>query len=78
MARSKTEALREARKLVRTLDSAPEPLQQAQSAVATLMRSGAWPPAAERQILDLAAWLAARPPRAAIKSRCQAVLKALE
>lgn len=75
---SQGEALAQARKLVRTLGSAPNPQQQAQTAVTALMRSGPWSPAAERQILDLAAWLATRPPPTAIKPRCQAVLKALD
>lgn len=71
------EALTAARKLIRTLDSAPNPLQQAQAAVAALLRFGPWAPAAERQILELATWLATRPPPTAVKSRCQAVLKGL-
>lgn len=71
------EALTAARKLIRTLDSAPNPLRQAQAAVAALMRTGPWTPSAERQIRELATWLAARPPPTALKSRCQAVLKAL-
>lgn len=74
---SRHEALAQARKFVRTLGSAPDPQRQAQAAVALLMRSGPWPPAAERQILDLAAWLAARPSPTAIKPRCQALLQAL-
>jgi hypothetical protein len=78
MGLGRDEALSEARKLVRTLGSAPNPQQQAQTALTLLMRSGPWPPAAQRQILDLAAWLATRPQPAAIKPRCQAVLKALD
>lgn len=74
----KTEALTSARKLIRTLDSAPNPLAQAQTAAATLLRSGPWPPEAERKILDLAQWLATRPPPSALKARCKAILKALE
>jgi hypothetical protein len=72
------EALTAARKLIRTLDSAPHPLQQAQAAIATLMRCGPWPAAAERGILELANWLATRPPPTALKARCQAVLKMLD
>jgi hypothetical protein len=74
----RAEALAAARKLIRTLDSAPDPLRQARAAIAGLLRSGPWSPAAERQILDLAAWLAARPPPTALRARCQAVLKALD
>jgi hypothetical protein len=71
-------ALAAARKLVRTLDSVPNPQQQAQAAIAGLLRSGPWGSAAERQILDLASWLATRPPPMALKSRCQSVLRTLE
>jgi len=71
------EALAVARKLVRTLDSAPDPLRQAQGAVAGLLRTGPWSPTAERQILDLAAWLATRPPPSGLKARCQSVLRTL-
>lgn len=74
---ARAEALAAARKLVRTLDSAPDPLQQARAAVATLLRAGPWSAAAERQILDLAEWLATRPPPAALKPRCHQVLKGL-
>jgi hypothetical protein len=71
------EALSEARRLIRTLDSAPNPQQQAQSAMATLMRCSSWPPASQRKILDLAAWLATRPAPKTLKARCQALLKGL-
>ena len=77
MDRLRGEALVEARKLIRTLDSAPDPQRQAQSAVAILLKSGPWGAAAERQILDLADWLATRPPPAGLKARCQATLRAL-
>jgi hypothetical protein len=73
----RNEGVAVARKLVRTLDSAPDPQRQAQVAVAGLLRCGPWDPAAERQILDLAAWLATRPPPSTLKLRCQAVLKRL-
>lgn len=77
MEQTRAEALAAARKLVRTLDSAPNPQRRAQAAVAALVRSGPCPPAAERQILDLAAWLADRPPPTALKARCQALLRSL-
>lgn len=78
MGLSRSEALAQARKLVRTLGAAPNPQQQAEAAVSGLMRSGPWPPAAEREIRDLAAWLATRPPPTAIKPRCQAILRTLD
>jgi hypothetical protein len=75
---ARTQVLAEARKLLRALGSAPDPHRQAQAAVALLLRSGPWGAAGERQILDLASWLAERPPPEAIKPRCQSVLKALD
>lgn len=74
---ARVEALAAARKLVRTLDSAPDPLHQARAAAATLLRAGPWSATAERQILELAEWLATRPPPAALKPRCHQVLKGL-
>jgi len=71
------DALSSARKLVRMLDGAPNPLRQAQAAVALLMRESGWTPAEKQQILDLAAWLAQRPQPATVKARCQAVLRSL-
>ncbi|HEY0647231.1 hypothetical protein [Phenylobacterium sp.] len=73
----RADALSSARKLVRMLDGPPDPLRQAQAAVALLIKEPGWAPAEERQILDLPAWLAQRPPPAAVKPRCQAVLRAL-
>lgn len=72
-----SEALATARRLIRTLDAAPDPLRQAQTAVAGLIRVRSWAPDRERAILALAEWLAQRPPVSALKGRCQAVLKAL-
>ena len=72
------EALATARKLVRTLDSAPNPQQQAQAAVAALLRAGGWSPATRRRIVELAHWLSKRPPPVALKGQCQAVLKTLD
>lgn len=74
---TRAEALVTARKLVRTLDSAPDPQRQAQAAIAALLKTDPWPPAAERQIRDLADWLAGRPSPTALKARCQTVLKTL-
>jgi 7,8-dihydro-6-hydroxymethylpterin-pyrophosphokinase len=74
----RAEALAVARKRVGTLESAPNPLRQAQTAVAGVLRTGPWGAAAERQILDLAAWLATRPPPSALKLRCQSVLRTLD
>lgn len=74
---TRAEALASARKLARTLDSAPDPQAKAKAAVALLLKAGPWSAASERQVLDLAAWIATRPPPTALKPRCQAVLKSL-
>ena len=74
---TKTEALMTARRLVRMLESAPNPLQQARTAVTTLVRAQGWRPADEKAILEVAAWLSLRPPMEAIKPRCQALLRRL-
>jgi hypothetical protein len=77
MSFGRTDALSSARKLVRTLDSAPDPWRQAQTAVALLIKEPGWATAEERQILELANWLARRPPPSALKSRCQTMLRNL-
>lgn len=71
------DALSAARKLVRTLDSAPDPRQQAQSAISTLLREAGWAPAEEKELLDRPAWLAQRPAPIALKPRFGAVLRTL-
>jgi hypothetical protein len=77
MSAGRGEALSVARKLVRTLDSAPDPRQQAQAAVSALLRESVWAPAEEKELLDLAAWLAQRPAPIALKPRLRAVLHTL-
>lgn len=72
------EALAEAKRLVRRLGSAPDPMKEARAMVGLLLRAGPWSAAAERQILGLADWLATRPSPAALRPRCQQVLKTLE
>lgn len=71
------EALTSARRMIRALDAAPNPLQQAQAAVGGLLRAKGWSPGQERTLRALAEWLAQRPPSTALKPRCQAALKAL-
>ncbi len=75
---ARAEALTTARKLVRTLDAAPNPLQQAQAAVAVLLRATGWPGGHERKILELADWLAQRPPPATLKARFRSLLETLD
>ena len=74
---TRLEALTTARRLIRTLESAPNPLQQAQTAVTTLVRARGWRPDEEHAILEVATWLAQRPPLEALKPRCQRLLRRL-
>lgn len=71
------EALSEAKRLCRTLSSAPEPYRQAQTLSATLLRTAGWTPQEEALIQGFAHWLAARPSPAALKGRAQELLRAL-
>ena len=57
-----TEALTTVRRLVRTRDSAPAPLQQTKVALAALRWAGPWDARGEGPRLDLADRLATRPP----------------
>jgi hypothetical protein len=74
---AQAEAAAAARKLVRTLDSAPDPQRQAKAAVAALLRAGGWQPGTQQKLQALADWLAARPPPQTLKVRLQQVLKEL-
>jgi plasmid stabilization system protein ParE len=71
------EALSAARKLIRTLDAAPDPSRQAHAAISSLLRVRGWSPAQEAKLLDLARWLGERPPPTALKARCKALLDSL-
>lgn len=73
-----SEALNTARRLCRTLDSTPDPLRQAQAIAAGLLKAQDWTSPARAQVAAFAEWLKARPPPSALKSRCKALLAALE
>jgi len=74
---TRIEALITARRLIRTLESAPNPLQQARTAVTVLVRARGWRPEEEEAILQVAEWLAQRPPLVALRPRCQQLLQRL-
>jgi hypothetical protein len=78
MLASRLEAIGVARKLCRTLASAPDPQKQAQTLVSVLLRAEGWGPAAEREITAFASWLATRPPPTDLRLRSQRLIKALE
>ncbi len=74
---SRPEALASARKLCRTLMSAPVPHVRAQTIFAELVRAKGWPSAHQTLITAFGEWLASRPPPSALKARCEALLAAI-
>lgn len=74
---SRPEALVSARKLCRTLMSAPVPQVRAQAIFAELARAKGWDPAHQALIAAFGAWLASRPPPSVLKSKCEALLAAI-
>ena len=71
------QALAEARKLLRTFRSAPDPRRRAHEVVSTLKRGGGWPPAALRELALVDTWLGAAPPVDALEPRLRALLTRL-
>jgi hypothetical protein len=74
---SRQQALAEARKLVRTLASAPDPKRRAQAVLSELRHSGGWSPEARSAIEAADAWLRERPAVEAIGPRLRALLARL-
>jgi len=74
---SRQQALRDARKLVRTFGSAPDGKGRAQAVLAELRRADGWTEPQRREITDVAAWLTAGPPVTALEPRLRALLAAL-
>ncbi|TAJ72151.1 MAG: hypothetical protein EPO51_08520 [Phenylobacterium sp.] len=77
MSGSRQQALVEARKLVRTFGSAPDPRRRAQAVVSELRRAEGWPPAAQHEIAAADAWLKAAPAATALEPRLRALLALL-
>lgn len=71
------EALASAKQMCRTLASAPSPQARAQAIFVDLARTEGWTPKQEAKIREFGTWLAARPPPAKLKERCQELLAAL-
>lgn len=70
-------ALAEARKLVRTLASAPDPKRRAQAVLSELRHGGGWSPDARRDIEATDAWLRERPAVESLEPRLRALLTRL-
>ena len=77
MTTSCSEALATAKKLCRTLASAPLPQARAQSIFSELTRANGWAPGHRQKIAAFGLWLASRPPPSALKSKCDELLEAI-
>lgn len=71
------EAIVLARKLCRSLASAPLPQERARQVFQTLTRARGWNPAQESAILAFGDWLDGRPAPGAMKERCERLLAGL-
>ena len=77
MSVSRVEALAAARKLFRTLASAPDPRQRARAICAELVRASDWTDTQRAAIDELVVWLQAYPPSAELRARCDRLLTSL-
>ena len=59
-------------------DSAPEPRRQARSICSDLARAHGWTAAEAKDIEALRVWLEELPPVAALKPRCEQVIRKLK
>jgi len=71
------QALVDARKLVRTFASAPDPRRRAAAVLSELRRADAWPAAAQQAIDTTNAWLRTSPPLSALEPRLRELLDRL-
>ncbi|WP_421934305.1 hypothetical protein [Phenylobacterium sp.] len=78
MTNSRLTALANAKAMVRTLTSAPDPHARARAIFADLARTEGWSKPDEARIVAFGDWLATRPPPSALKDRCKALLKTLD
>jgi hypothetical protein len=74
---SRTEAISDARKLCRILASAPAPDARAREIYTGLSRTDGWTSAQARRIREFGVWLNGRPTQAALKARCEDLLRSL-
>jgi hypothetical protein len=78
MADSPRQALLDARKLVRTFASAPDPRRRAQEVLSVLRRAEGWPPDAMTEIAATDGWLRDHPSVLALAERLRGMLAKLE
>jgi hypothetical protein len=77
MTTTKTEAVTRARKLCRSLGSAPDPRQRVREILNALLHGDGWSDAEERAIHEFAQWVETKPSTALLKPRCDAILALL-
>jgi len=75
---SRSEALRSARKLLRTFAGAPEPRRQARAIYSALAHGDGWSAAEAVQIKALGELLDGLPPVVTLRSHCEAAIIKLE
>lgn len=78
MSGSRQQALIDARKLLRTFGSAPDPRRRAREILSELRRAEGWAIAARREIDATEAWLATSPSASGLEGRLRALLAALK
>ncbi|MES2895499.1 MAG: hypothetical protein V4759_05675 [Pseudomonadota bacterium] len=71
-------ALANAKAMIRTLDSAPDPHARARATYADLVRIDGWSKAQEARIIAFGRWLATRPPAGELKAGFRNLLKSLD
>jgi hypothetical protein len=77
MVASVFEAIAEAKRLLRTFASAPEPRRQARAIYAELTRAQGWDRRQRDEIDSLGAWLLELPPVGELRPRCEATIRFL-
>lgn len=78
MSGSRRQALVDARKLVRTFDSAPDARRRAQSVMAELRRADGWSAGDQTAIEAADAWLRTSPALSELQARLRSLLTALK
>ena len=74
MTGSRQQSLADARKLMRTFASAPDPRRRAQAVISELRHGEGWPSAAQAAIAAADAWLQTSPSLSALEPRLRDLL----
>lgn len=73
----KIEALTHARKLCRSLGSAPDPRQRVREIISALLHGEGWSASEQRAILEFTHWVDTKPSASLLKPKCEALLASL-